>query len=137
MKYLKSLILFVTIALSPLALAVPGTFSVTPTVLSEDQTGGAPDGYRLYQGCDLVAGTTGALIADNVVPGTTYQFTGDSADSPVVCAVAYNAGGEGGFSNTVTLNASQNAPGLGTINLTCSFISDTGEIYNCSGVVAP
>jgi len=121
--------------LPALAVAEPGTYTITPTTLSEDGTGGSVDGFRLYEGCDLAAQTKGALVADNVLAANSYILAGDTATPPVVCAVAYNSAGEGGFANTVTLEAVQQVPGTTIIDLTCEFVADSGEVFNCSGVV--
>jgi len=117
------------------AFAVPGTYTITPSDLSHDGTGGEPDGFRIYQGCDLGAQTTGAAVADPAVVGNDYTLAGDTPSPPTVCAVAFNSAGEGGFANTVTLEAVQQPPGTTTIDLTCEFVTDSGEVFNCSGVV--
>lgn len=133
---MRTILAVLALVASSVALAVPGTYTVTPTAITEDGTGGTPDGFRLYQGCDLAAGTTGAMVADNIAINNGYQFTGNTDTPPVVCVVPYNSAGEGTFANVVSLDSTQNVPGAGTITLTCSFVADTGEIYNCSGTVS-
>lgn len=130
-------LLLATFALlfSVAALAQPGTYNITPTVLSEDGSGGTSDGYRIYQGCDKATQAKGAVVADNATVGTQYSFTGDDTAPPVVCQVPFNSSGEGTFANVVRLDATQQVPGAGTLQLQCSFVTDTGEIYDCSGTV--
>lgn len=115
------------------AWAVPATILVTPTSVSDDGTGGAPDGYRLYRGCDLAAQTTGAVLADPLVVGTEYSFTGDTDNSYAICAVAFNAAGAGGFGNVVTLTFDGVVvpPGDATVILSCEVDPASGVIANC------
>lgn len=119
-----------------LAFAVPATINVTPTDLSAS---GTVDGYRLYRGCNLAGQSVGQVIADPASVGTTYSFAGDTDNTYVICAIPYNAAGDGGFANTVTLSFDGVIvpPGDATIILSCEVDAASGVIANCVQVNNP
>lgn len=100
-----------------LALAAPVTIEVTPTSIVTS-AGGPVDGHRAYRGCDLSTQTVGALIGQ-ITQGTPFTMVVDDAVPEQVCSRAFGAGGEGGFSNVVTISITLAPPG------------DTTTTYNC------
>ena len=109
----------------------PATINVTVTDL---QATGAPDAFRLHYGCDLAGQTVGPVLADPAVTGGVYSIpNGDTDNTYVVCAVAYNAAGAGGFANTVTLTFTGVIvpPGDATVILSCEVDPASGVIANC------
>lgn len=133
MKYIAlTLVLLLSLIVGLPAHAVPATINIIPTTLSEDGSGGAVDGYRLYRGCNVANQTVGSLVADPAVVGQSYSFVGDTDQGYNVCAVAFNAAGEGGFDNIVVL-AFQNVivpPGRATVVLDC-LVEPDGVIADC------
>lgn len=117
------------------AIAAPATINVTPTALSEDGTGGTPDGFRLYRGCDLALQTVGAVIADPAVVATQYSFAGDTGQTYDICARAFNALGEGGFSEVVRIGV---PPGDASGTYNCTFdVTSPPQTLTCTQVVNP
>lgn len=133
-----------------LAFAEPVTYSsITPPTFSQPSEG-TPDGYRLYQGCDIGAQTKGALIDGAYTSGKAYSFAGDSDSPPTLCVVAWtqacadetqgpcatNDSGEGGFDSAWTLTASTvvEPPGSVIINTSedCSAVGQSATVFNCN-----
>lgn len=133
------LVLSAVLALIPAAaLAVPATVTVTVTGLSDDATGGAVDGFRLYRGCDLATQSKGGALADPAVVGGSYSFAGDTDEQYQLCAVAFNSAGEGPFANVVTIRAENVVvpPGGATVILDCLF-DPTRATAECVQTNAP
>lgn len=113
--------------------AVPATIRITPTSFTDDGLGGTPSSFRLHRGCDLLAQTTGPIIADPAVAGSEYAFAGDTDQTYTICAVGVNNAGVGGFANVVTLSFEDVVipPGKSTIVLECDVDPSSGVIANC------
>lgn len=114
------------LATSLLAQAAPVTYDVTPTFANAT---GTVSGYRAYQGCNLAAQTTGALIGA-AVSGTKFSVVGDTTTSTVVCVRAWNVSGVteqlGAFNNVGTLTATTPPPGGTSTTYTCTLNPTSG-----------
>lgn len=134
--------IFLTLALMfPLvAFAVPATIEVTVTELSDDGTGGVPDNYRLYSGCDLTTQSVGAVLADPITVGSTYTFSGDTDFTYALCTIPYNVAGDGsGFDNIVEINFTnvRVPPGRGRIMVSCYISPSSGVHATCNARRVP
>ena len=127
-----TLLLFATAS----AFAEPATFSsvVSPT-FSQPATG-APNGYRLYQGCDLVAQTKNTLVDGVYTSGKAWSVNGDTDSPPTLCIVAYNSEGEGPFDAVIDLASTPviDPPGA-VVNIqvgSCTVTTTSGQQYDCT-----
>ena len=116
MRFLSTAILSIVALGWGQAFAAPVTIDVTPTFSAPS---GVVEGYRAYQGCNLSGQTKGALIGP-ASSGQVFSFQGDSSQSYVVCVVAYNSTGEGGFTS------------VGNIGITLAPPGDTDTTYTCT-----
>ena len=136
MRYLLLLLLVGT----GLGHAEPATFSSVIAPTFNAPLTGTPDGYRLYQGCDVVTDTVGALVDGAYTSGTPYSIAGDTNSPPILCIVAFNANGEGPFDVAWQLSATLTAPGpiQGLVPGSCTVVPGTGgNVYTCDFTVIP
>jgi hypothetical protein len=115
--------------------AEPVTISSTIAPTFGAPLSGTPDGYRLFEGCDLATQTKGAVVDGAYTSGKPYSINADSSALPVLCVVAYNAAGEGSFDAVINIAGAVQPPGA-VINLNggdCAIIPDSGgNAYTCT-----
>ena len=121
------------------AFAEPATFnSVVPPTFSQPADG-APDGYRLYEGCDVTTQAKGALIDGAYTSGKAYSITGDTNSPPTLCVVAYNGVGEGAFDVAWRLDVAvvpvEPGPVMNLVPGSCEVVSGTSNEFTCSFTV--
>lgn len=126
-----AILLIPLVLIAPDALAVPGTYTVTPTFNAPAE--GTPTGYTLYRDCDLADQSLGAATAIGVVTsGQAVPIAGDSAVAIDLCVVPFDAQGTFPFDEVITIIGEGRSP-VQNFQLNCTFVEDTpdGTDYAC------
>lgn len=121
------------------AFAEPATFNSVVAPTFSQPADGAPDGYRLYEGCDVATQTKGALLDGAYTSGKAYSVAGDTDSPPTLCVVAFNGVGEGGFDVAWQLNVELvpvvPGPVMNLVPGSCEVVSGSANEFTCSFTV--